>query len=293
MKGLPSDILRLSRYKERIKRMSEQITCKNFDFFITWKCTMNCKLCTSHVPYIPKPFHTPKETVFREIREFFRIWDYADRIELIGGEPLLHPDLLEIVKESLRYRRQFGRIRISTNATIVPSVELLSFMRDSDVHIEFFLSDYGPYSRKLSEIVEKCEQYVIPYEVRTYYGDAQYADGWVDLGDCETYRGYTEEDWRDVFRRCVVPKNNWVMVNNGKAFFCTHAMAAYQITAGALPEDGGYIDLFADDIPLERKRELAKNPWQSPSSACRYCNGYDPENSKRYPAAEQMPRHMV
>lgn len=269
--------------------MGEQITCKNFDYFITSKCTLNCKLCSNYIPYIPKPFHTPKETSFQEMREFFRIWDYADRIEFIGGEPLLHPDFKEILKESLRYADQFGKIRITTNATILPSEELFSIIRGSDKRIEFLLDNYGPLSKNLDRIIEKCTQYGIPYRVDTYCGDTQYANGWIWFGDCKTERGYTEEEWRDVFDRCVVPTEHFVMVNNGKAFFCDYAMAMHQVT-GALPEDGGYIDLFDKGIPLSEKREQAKKIWQGPFSSCKYCTGFDVEKAKRYPAAEQLPK---
>ena len=269
--------------------MSEQITCKNFDYFITSRCTLNCKLCSNYIPYLPNPFHTPKETAFREMREFFRIWDYADRIEFIGGEPLFHPEFFDILKESLRYEGQFGKIRITTNGTIVPSEDIFSLIRGSDKRIEFLLDDYGTLSKNLTQIIEKCAKYDIPYRVDTYHGDSQYANGWIYFGDCTTLRGYTEAEWKDVFRRCVVPTEHFVMVNNGKAFFCDYAMAMHQMNV-ALPEEGGYIDLFDDGIALEEKRERAKKIWQGPFSTCKYCTGFDVKNAKRYPAAEQLPR---
>ena len=66
-------------------------------------------------------------------------------------------------------------------------------------------------------------------------------------------------------------------------------MAMHQMN-GALPEEGGYIDLFDDGIALEEKRERAKKIWQGPFSTCKYCTGFDVKNAKRYPAAEQLPR---
>lgn len=273
--------------------MSDKIVCKNFDYFITSRCTLNCKLCSNYIPYIPHPFHTPKETAFREMKEFFQIWDYADRIELIGGEPLFHPEFFEILEESLKYESQFGKIRITTNGTIIPSEKIFSLIRETDKRIEFLVDDYGPQlSKNLPQIIAKCDEYDIPYRVDTYHGDSQYSNGWIYFGDCKTDLGYSDEKLAQVFHRCVVPKEHFVMVNNGKAFYCDYPMAMYQVT-GNLPTNGGYIDLFDDSIPLEKKRDMARHLWEGPFSSCRYCTGFDIENAKRYPAAEQLPRRCV
>ena len=269
--------------------MTDRIECKNFDYFITSKCTLNCKLCSNYIPYIPAPFHTPKETSFREMEEFFKIWDYAERIELIGGEPLFHPNFFDILQESLKYHEQFDKIRITTNGTIVPDEKVFALIRDFHKRIEFLIDDYGELSKNKDKLIEKCEQYSIPYRVDTYHGDAQYSNGWIYFGDCKTERGYTEEEWRSVFERCIVPKEHFVMVNNGKAFFCDYPMAMYQVTE-MLPENGGYIDLFDNSIPLEQKKEMAKHLWDGPFSSCKYCTGFDVENAVRYPAAEQLAR---
>lgn len=267
--------------------MSEQIRCKNFDYFITSKCTLNCKLCSNYIPYIPNPFHTPKETAFREIKAFFQIWDYADRIELIGGEPLLHPDFYEILRECLKYQSQFGKIRITTNSTIVPEERVFALIRETEKRVEFLLDNYGPLSKNLEVIRQQCDAYQIPYRIDNYYGENQYSNGWIYFGDCKTDLGYTDQEWTDLFHRCVVPKEEFVMVNNGKAFFCDYPMATYQVT-GRLPADGGYIDLFDEQISIEEKREMARKLWDGPYSSCRYCTGFDVTNAKRYPAAEQV-----
>ena len=169
--------------------MSEQIRCKNFDYLITSKCTLNCKLCSNYIPYIPAPIHTPKEIAFQEIKAFFEVWDYADRIELIGGEPLLHPNFYEILAECLKYQSQFGKIRITTNATIIPKKEVFDLICATDKRIEFLLDDYGPLSKNLDEIRQICDDYAIPYRVDCYHGESQYANGWIYFGDCKTELG--------------------------------------------------------------------------------------------------------
>ncbi|GHU44054.1 hypothetical protein FACS1894111_10690 [Clostridia bacterium] len=270
--------------------MSERITAKIFDFFITTKCTMNCKLCAAAVPYNPKPRHTPKEIAFRELSEFFQIWDYAERVEFIGGEPLMHPDIYDIVKETMKYSNQFDRMRITTNATIVPSDELLSFIADCGKPFDFIVDDYGKHSKNLNRLVEKLETYGIEHRIDVYHGETQRFDGWVCFGDY-TDLAYSEEEWHKVFERCIAPKNAFTCVNDGKAFACCYAMSLYWVN-GFLADDGSYVDLFDDGSSIEKKRETAANFNKQPLAACRCCHGFDSENGKRYPAAEQLPKIM-
>ncbi|KYZ76494.1 hypothetical protein AXX12_08660 [Anaerosporomusa subterranea] len=268
--------------------MPERLTAKIFDFYITTKCTMNCELCAAAVPYNPRPCHTLKENAFREIKEFFRIWDFTERVEFIGGEPLMHPQILEIIEETLKYRNQFERLRITTNATIVPQDELLELARSCGKYFDFIVDDYGEHSKNLQPLVEKLEQYGIPYRVDVYHGENQRYDGWIHFGDYEDY-GYSTKEVERIFQRCIAPKNAFTCVNAGKAFSCVYAMSLF-LAKGILPEKGEYIDLLDDTVSLAEKREIGTGFCTKPIKACHYCKGFDSENSERYPAAKQLLR---
>jgi hypothetical protein len=241
------------------------------------------------VPYHPNPKHTPVETAFREIREFFRIWDYVERVEFIGGESLLHPNILDIIREVMNYSNQFDRIRITTNATIVPGDELLGYVRNCGKYADFILSDYGPYSINLNRIVEKLTKYDIPYRIDQYHGNDQYFGGWVSFGNYERI-DYTDDEADQIFRNCVAAKNHYTCVNDGKAFSCCYAMSLY-LVKNLLWDDGSYIDLFDDSLSLEQKRKIAADFNKSIITPCHYCRGLETENSERYPGPpEQLPR---
>ena len=269
----------------------ERLTAKIFDFFITQRCTMNCKLCAAAVPYIENPIHTPKETAFRELKGFFDVWDYAERVEFIGGEPLLHPELCEIVEESLRYQEKFGKLRITTNATIVPSDRLCDLAAHCGKEFDFIVDDYGIYSKNLLPLQRKLDKYQIPYRIDIYHGVEQRFGGWIYFGNYNLVND--GEGIEDRFRRCVAPKNQFVCVNDGKAFSCCYAMCLYWIHK-MFPSDGSCIDLFDEKSPLQEKRSLAAGFCINPIEACRYCHGFDPERSQRYPGPpEQVPKGHV
>lgn len=271
--------------------MSEKLTAKIFDFFITTKCTMNCKLCAAAVPYNQHPHHTPKDVAFREIKEFFKIWDFAERVEFIGGEPLMHPEIYEIIKETLKYHDQFDRLRITTNATIIPDDKLLALVRDCGKYFDFIVDDYGQYSKNLNGLVEKLKQYDIPHRIDVYHGDNQRYDGWIDFGNY-TDRGYSEEKVKEVYHKCIAPKNQFVCVNDGKVFPCCYGLSVF-LTQGILPLENEYVDLFDDTVSRSEKRVTAGKFYDADLySACRYCKGFDSTNAQRYSAAEQLERKI-
>lgn len=268
-----------------------KIEAQIFDFFITQRCTMNCKLCAAAVPYVKNPVHTPKEVAFRELKEFFNVWDYAHRLEFIGGEPLMHPEITDIVKEALKYSDKFAKMRITTNATIVPSDELCDIASHCGKEFDFIVDDYGENSRNLEPLIRKLESYGIPYRVDVYHGKEQRFGGWIFFGDHTLIND--DDGAAKAYESCICPKNQFVCTNKGKAFSCVYAMGMNWVN-GFHENDGSYIDLFDDSVSIEEKRKIAANFCKQPITACKYCHGFDSENSQRYPGPpEQMPRRLI
>ena len=221
--------------------------------------------------------------------KFFQVFDYVDRIEFIGGEPLMHPDIVEIVKEAVKYKSQFGFIRITTNATIVPSEMLLRVLNESGCKFDFLVDNYGELSVNFDKIVRILDENNITYRVDEYHGkrEEQRFGGWIDFGDF-TDQMYSEEQIQYNFEHCAAIKRN-VCITHGKVFPCCYEMAGY--LEGKLPLiEGEYIDLFDENISLEDKKKIAQDFWKNSLYACRFCKSFNAENSKRYCAAEQMER---
>jgi len=221
----------------------------------------------------------------REIKEFFNIWDYAERVEFIGGEPLMHPNILEIVKEMLKYKDCFSRMRITTNATIIPSDELCELVASCGRIFDFIVDDYGEYSKNLEKVINKLEYYNIPYRLDIYHGDNQRYNGWVIYG--EYVEAQTKDSAEFIFNHCNVPRNQFVCVNNGKVFSCNYAQSLYWVK-GIFPTDGSAFDLFDESVSREQKRNFAKDFFLKPIQACEYCYGFSNDFGERFPAAEQI-----
>ena len=270
---------------------NNRIEANVFDLFITNRCTMNCKMCCAYVPHVKNAHHSDKDVVFREMKGFFEVFDYANRIEILGGEPLMHPDLLAIVKEATKYKEQFGDIRITTNCTIVPGDELLAYIKNCGVLFDFVLDDYGEISRHCRQVQDKIKEYNIPFRVDRYYGDEQeqYYSGWIDFGNNKC-KNYSDDELLNVFNNCTAAKkNSFYATYDGQVHQCLYSLAG-QYTGRLEPKPGEWIDLFDETLTREQKRSIASSFLKRPYNACRHCNGFLSETAKRFPAAIQAPK---
>jgi hypothetical protein len=225
--------------------------------------------------------------VFREIKEFFNVFDYAGRIEFIGGEALMYPHLLDVVRYAVTFKERFGFLRITTNSTLVPRDDFLEYIRGCGVRFDFILDDYGAPSKAHAEIIEKMERFGVPYRVDCYHGDAVHFNGWIDFGD-HSDKNYSDAELENVFSHCTAAqKNPFYAVFNGQVHPCVYSLAG-QNTGRLKPKPGEWIDLFDESMTLRRKKEIAAGFLKTPFSACRHCNGFLTETAPRVPAGKQL-----
>lgn len=253
---------------------------------VTLKCTLRCKLCSNCVPMYQNAPIIPKENLLHDIESSFKIFDKIQWIQLVGGELFLHPDLAEVLKEIYKYSDQFEKLIIMTNATMIPKSDVIEELKLYQDRCQINISDYGELSYKLNEFTEILKSNNIPYRIKAYHGDMQHYGGWVDNtnSDC---RNYTSEQLNQIFDECYqIGMNNW-HVYNGKLHNCIRSL--FFTDLGLIqPRDNEYVDLNNGVMSIEKKRNVIRNFDKHPLTACNYCSGFNPQKSKRYPAAEQI-----
>lgn len=266
-------------------------TAKILEFFLTTRCTLNCKMCLCAIPYQPVKRDTPKEELFRHFALAFPLYDEIGRVELIGGEPMLHPDLPEIVLELLKYRDKFKKIRITTNGTIAPSPALIDAVHQAQaagLEFDFLVDDYGPLSHKLSEIRDVLAREHIDCRVDCYTGDDQRGNGWLCYGDFTLREHETEQQLWEKFSHCLCPKLQFHDTHDGVIYSCVYAMTGVLLGKFSL-RDGEFVELKDSSKSDAEKKRILETFLKHPTEACRYCDSFR-EDSPRFPAAEQLPR---
>lgn len=254
----PSLVSRTSRLSEwiAVNLRHELPTLYHFDVHLTDHCNLNCKGCI-HFSSICKPWFVDPERFADDMDAMSRRLNVS-QIFLLGGEPLLHPEVAVLLGTA---RRCFPRSRIC----VVTNGVLLMGMGE-----EFW--------RTMAEeqVVLICEAYPIglPNEAITARA-AEYGVSLEWTGEGATFYKLPidvtgSQDPADSFRRCE-GITNCPLYKDGRLYPC-----AYPPYVHALSErfglDGLQV-LGADSISIrDHDSEAIVDFLRRPVPFCRYCD---------------------
>jgi organic radical activating enzyme len=267
--------------------MEQTLHLTNTTLVVTFRCNLKCKLCAVSAPYYDVPPHYSYDNLTESVRRYFEAVDYVDKFTINGGEPMLHPQLPEIMDFIINYIDRIGTLEIITNGAVAPSKQLVESLTHSS-KIDILIDNYGPeLSKKVPEIVKAFDDAGIRYRLRKYYGEDAHLGGWVNLLDLKK-KDRTAEETEAVYQRCAYPGPfHCFVIFDQKAYIC----GVYKRceTLGIIPDKPGeYVDFSSDAIPKEKKRKQIREFYNRKYfSACEFCSGFC-DDSKRYAPAEQL-----
>ena len=91
-----SEILLPSRVQDFLTRaLGAETFLSQVEFHLVDHCNLNCAHCDHFTP-LSKPCFIPVEDILSDFKKLKRIFDNVGKIYILGGEPLLHPQLLEL-----------------------------------------------------------------------------------------------------------------------------------------------------------------------------------------------------
>jgi len=139
-KRLPSLLYRQCK-KAHLNDFSGKLVFPVATFVINQKCTLKCKHCGQYINHYPQKDRINFE--FKRIKtDIDRIFDAVDAIgyvSIIGGEPLLHPALNDIIDLVLA-KPNFGVLGITTNGICDIKEKHINKLNDRKTRLIF--SDY-------------------------------------------------------------------------------------------------------------------------------------------------------
>ena len=121
---------------------------------ITGKCNLNCNICFAESP---SGDHVPLDVITSMIDAYISYEAEPELLQLSGGEPTLHPDILEIVK----YAKDLGiqDVAVSTNGLRLLEEDFAKSLSETDpvIYLQFdtFDSEVSKKIRGRDLVVEK------------------------------------------------------------------------------------------------------------------------------------------
>jgi organic radical activating enzyme len=241
--------------------MAERFTVRSVEYPVADHCNLSCANCDHASPLLP-----PK---LADVGQFQRDLDRLGRVlqvgefRIMGGEPLLHPELLTLLTIA-RASRIAQRITLVTNGVLLHTVPAALWgMIDC-----LWLSLYPKVTVRvdLDEVARQCEAHGVQ----------------LDRRDIDTFRrsllNRPIEDpaiVKDIYDRCLIA-HKWrcYTVHDGRFYKCSPA----PFMEGRLRLRGVSFNSAADGVPIDddpalSERLLAYLSDDRPLAACAYCLG--------------------
>lgn len=281
-KGLKEykDFCILERFwSEWYLRYQNKCCLSKVDTVITSRCSLACPHCAMFI-HSSKP---QRDIIFDDLKNnfdsLFRVVDEVLEYTLLGGEPLLHKDLKDILAYlGDKYGHRIGRIVLITNGNADVYDELLDLLKEYNVILS--ISDYTsvyPYKNRLNTLTKRLKERGISF----YFN---YEMEWKDHGYPEFPCDYPEEKRREHMLACGHTAHS---VNFGKLYYCDPMFGAEHHTNYATHEDDVLnLSLIKEELgEYEAKERIIRYCWgeineKGYPSLCQYCGGIGWDNNK-------------
>ncbi|MBR4153074.1 MAG: radical SAM protein [Selenomonadaceae bacterium] len=249
-------------------RLSNEISLPNFmesyfsskylpylEYHVADHCNLNCRGCEHYSGLVKKPHFTDLKKFTKDFERLHEFIDDLGMIRILGGEPLLNPDINEYIKLSRRLYPQ-TIIHIVTNAILLPKMPEKFFETLREYHAAISISFYPPLESKMPAIKKLLEEKHVPFLISPLNKN-------FTVKQTLKRHNYPLE----IFLQCV--QANCHNLYDGKiaACFLPFTTKYFNSYYGKdLPEDGA-LDLYDETLTTEKLKAHLLMPFER----CRYC----------------------
>jgi organic radical activating enzyme len=236
-------------------------------------CNLRCRSCAHLSPVLPKHFVDP-DALSSDLTALARSY-HAKVLKLLGGEPLLHPDLLDIMMAA-RGSHVADKIEIWTNGLLLPRMERRFWEAADSVRISLY-PGRSLTQDQLDTCIDRARSNGVPLRYKRYQAfQESYSEQGTD-DPALVKRIYTTCNSAHRWR-CHTVANGWF-------FKCAQS---YLIPKGMSPgPEAAYRNgIQIDASPGFRDRLLSYLTSPEPLPSCRNCLG----SAGRYVEHQQVRR---
>ena len=229
---------------------------KQFDVNLVDHCNMKCKGCLRFSNLVTDPLYADFYQMIKDWKRIKELFWGVERIKLMGGEPLLNPDLCKYIKAA---REIFpdADIMVTTNALLLNDrcQELFDTMKDNNCF--FDISLYEPMTKRIDEVERILDDNKVWYTVNNTKGDFYKVMSPIPKYDADR-----------MYEVCMA--KNCHHLREGKISVCSRPQYAHIINERygvSIPTDSGVWDIYDDNIDAWDLDEKLSSSFE----ACKYC----------------------
>lgn len=239
------------------KRSSKTLS---FEVGISEHCNLNCKGCSHFSPISPK-YNMPFELYCNDLQQLSKVFHgKAKRIHIMGGEPLLHPQLNDILTQT---RNCFpkAKIRLVTNGKLYHTLTAGFWEVCRKNHIIISPTKY-PYDIDYDDFKRIAKSNHVRY---------QYMNGLKRIKKLKKYPFDLtgSQSAQESFRLCT-QANQCITLKNGRLYPCSTAAYAdifnQYYNENLIVSEMDCVNIYETQNAQEILKKLAR-----PIPFCRYC----------------------
>ncbi len=243
------------------KKKSTPLKRLQFEIDISMHCNLDCNCC-SQFGAISKPEFVDIDSMERNFKRLGELFGgMAERIYLIGGEPLLNIDIIRCM-EIARTSFPSGKIDIFTNGILLFSMSNKFWDTCRKYGIGLIVTKY-PTKIDYDSMKALAMDHDVKFE---FFGSSEDFKYMTPLGlDVEG-----KQDVNESFALCP-EANNCIKLRDGKLFTCTRPAAIYKFN-NFFEKDLSVSDEDSIDIYKAKDGQEILEFLSHPIPFCRYCD---------------------
>lgn len=204
----------MSEIENKNNKFKPHTKLDSFVIHVVDECNLRCWGCDHFAP-LAKGGYIKLQTLEKDLTRISQLTNNdVKAICLMGGEPLLHPDLIEILKIS-RYCLPYTEIVIMTNGILLNRQKDNFWHACNDNRIKIINTKY-PIKLDYESISQKAKKFNVMFEI---YGDVTHTISYhipLNLNPADEITG--TKNWLECFHA-----NRFRMLKDGKLYPCTIA----------------------------------------------------------------------
>lgn len=239
-----------------------------FQVHLTDHCNLNCIGC-NHFSPIAKEFNLNKDCFEKDCKRIIELTSgCVSEVILLGGEPLLHPNICPFLKIAAKYFSNSDIILITNGILLLKQTETF-WKTCNKCNVRILITEY-PINIKYIDIKQVADK----YNVTLNYAINRGTD--VKIMECTPLDVEGKQDMSQSFQKCY-KSNNCITLKDGKLYTCCTA-----------PFANNFIDYYKapitisneDSIDIYKAKSIEEILYflSQPIPFCKYC---DIENTRK------------